>query len=201
MNPPPSGDGPVPDPPPGAVTALLERIRTGDEAARNELFVLVEADLNAAARQRLIREHAGHTLQPTALVHECFVRLVTHDAVRLPQNHRAFRGLAGVAMSRILIDHARRRASRRKAEAAREPWDDVQDEVERGLGFGVSDLNRVLEDLLAMNPRHHRLVQLKFWVGATTEEIAAELGVSPSTVEKDWRFVRTWVYARLEGGR
>jgi len=186
---------------PQSVTRLLEEARAGDPSALNRLLPLVYDQLKAVAAQALHAERPGHTLQPTALVHEVYMRLVDQ---RAPWRDRAhFFGIAAQAMHRILVDHARaRRASKRGGSAARVSLDETND----GPAETVVELDDVLEidealtELAALDALEARIVELRYFGGLTIEESAEALNVSPATVKREWRMARAWLYRRLSGG-
>ncbi len=162
------------------------------------MLPIVYDELRRLAAGYLRRERPGHTLQPTALVHEAYVRLV--DQRRIDWSNRAqFIGLAAVMMRRILVNHARDRvADKRGAGAEHVPL------TLAGEGLGapevdVLDLHEALDNLTHSDPRKGRIVELKFFGGLTTEEIAGMLDVSPATVERDWKFARAWLYRVVSG--
>jgi len=160
---------------------------------------IVYAELRRLAASYLSRERQGHTLQPTALVHEAYVRLI--DQKQLDWTNRAqFIGIAAVMMRRILVNHARdRTAGKRGGGAEHVPL------TLAGEGIGAPevdllDLHDALTDLSESDPRKGRIVELKFFGGLTTEEIAETLDVSVATVERDWKFARAWLYRAVSGG-
>lgn len=162
------------------------------------ILPIVYAELRRLAASYLSRERQGHTLQPTALVHEAYVRLV--DQRQIDWNNRAqFIGLAAVMMRRILVNHARDRiADKRGGGAEHVPL------TLAGEGIGASevnllDLHEALNDLTATDPRKGKIVELKFFGGLTTAEIAENLGLSVATVERDWKFARAWLYRAMAG--
>jgi RNA polymerase sigma factor (TIGR02999 family) len=173
---------------------LLVRLRDGDDQAAAELFPRVYKQLRALAGAYL-RGRAGHTLSPTALVHEAFLKLVKHaDGYR---DHAHFVAVAATAMRQILVNHARDAVAQKRGGKGRERVtlsglaDDEQDAVD---ALAMDDLLRELETLDA---RQARLVELRVFGGLTEEEIAAVLGVSTRTVQKDWRRAKAWLLERL----
>ena len=184
----------MPDP----VTRLLLDWSAGDERARDEMLPLVYDELRRLASLYLLRERRDHTLQPTALVHEAYLRLV--DQRQLNWRNRAqFVGLAAVMMRRILVNHARDRAAgKRGGELQKVPLSDV-DEPGTPQDVDVLVLHEALDQLGAVDPRKSRIVELKFFGGLTTGEIAEVLRLSPATVERDWSFARAWLYDAIGG--
>jgi RNA polymerase sigma factor (TIGR02999 family) len=182
----------------GAVTALLARVRGGDPSAESELLPLVYADLRRAAGRLLRRERPGHTLQPTDLVHEGYLKLVG-DGAPDAENRRHFVGVAARAMRQVLVDHARRRgAAKRGAGRAdvRLTNADVRFEVDLAEMVALDD---ALERLGRRNPRLSRVVELRFFAGLSEEETAAVLGVTSRTVQRDWATARAWLHKELAG--
>lgn len=185
------------DPP---VAELLERVRAGDPTAFARLWPLVYEELRRLAARLLRGERAGHTLRPTALVHEAYLRLVDQRAAWQDQPH--FLAIAAQAMRRVLVDYARGHlASKRGGAAARVPFDGAieaaaADEVALD---DVIEVDRALTDLAAVDPLEARVVELRYFGGLTVEETAAALGVSPATVKREWQMARAWLFRRLAG--
>jgi len=183
----------------GLVTQLLFAADSGDPHALDDLFPVVYEDLRRLAQSYLGRERAGHTLQPTALVHEAFVRLVGLEASAL-QGSRHFFAVAARAMRRILVDHARRRsANKRGGEHAKLSLDRLPREPE-ARDACLLELDDALERLSEMDVRKARVVELRFFGGLDIEATAAALDVSHATVERDWAFARAWLARALETG-
>ena len=180
----------------GAVTALLERARRGDAAAEAELVPLVYADLRRAAEQLLRRERKGHTLQPTDLVHEGYLKLVGGEASNA-QSRRHFVAIAARAMRQVLVDHARKRG------AAKRGAGQVEVRVtnaDAGIDVDLAELialDDALERLGKRNPRLPRVVELRFYAGLGDDEIAEVLGVTSRTVQRDWATARAWLHKEL----
>jgi RNA polymerase sigma factor (TIGR02999 family) len=172
------------------VTALLRDWSGGDRAALERLMPLVYAELRKVAAGYLKSERPDHTLQPTALVHEAYLRLVDQRGVNW-QNRAHFFGIAAQMMRRILVDHARRRqAAKRDAPVFR---------LETAGGAGAEKdpellaLDVALEGLEALDPRQARIVELRFFGGLTVEETAEVAGISPATVKREWQTARAWL--------
>jgi RNA polymerase sigma factor (TIGR02999 family) len=189
---------PSPPPPPGAVTAELRAWRAGDEAARERLLGQVYVELKKIAAAELRRERSGHTLQPTALVHEAYLRLI--GQTRIDWRDRAhFFGLAATMMRRVLVDHARARlAAKRRPE---EPLAELAEPSISARPVEILDLDRALDRLAGRFPRQARVVELRYFAGLELDEIAAALGISDRTVKRDWRFARAFLLAELDGER
>jgi RNA polymerase sigma factor (TIGR02999 family) len=179
------------------VTTLLEAIRSGNPGARDQLVALVYDELRRLSGGLLRRERPGHTLQPTALVHEAVVLLLRPDALANAQSRSHFFGAAARAMRCVLVDHARRRAAdKRGGDRERLPLDDVLDHfAEQRLD--LLELHDALDMLAGLHERQGQIVELRFFGGYTVEEIAEQLGVSVSTVESDFRKATAFLRGRL----
>ena len=178
----------------------------GDERAGDRWQAAVYAELRGLAGALMDGERDDHTLQPTALVHETWLRLRrSRNADDLDQG--AFLGLAAQAMRRILTDHARRhRAAKRGGERHRTSLEHAQDEADAHAGAAhdgcdaaawLADVNRALTDLEAADPELARVVELRFFGGCSTEQIATALGLSARTVKRRWRFARAWLHRHM----
>jgi RNA polymerase sigma factor (TIGR02999 family) len=179
-----------------AATDLLLDATRGDPAALRRMLPIVYRELRRLAVSFLSRERAGHTLQPTALVHEVYLRLI--DQSRADWDNRAqFLGLAATMMRRILVNHARARAAGKRggAEAERVPLTIA--ESEREPPIDMLALHDALTRLAERDERKAKVVELKFFGGLTTEEIARVLGISVPTVERDWSFARAWLFQQV----
>jgi len=180
-------------------TALLQRVAEGDADAAGELLALVYEELHRLAGSFLAGERRDHTLQPTALVHEAWLRL-NGDTPHAWHNRAQFVAVAARAMRRVLLDHARRRAAQKRGGSGeRVPLDDTLEAFERG-GLHLLDLDEALGRLEALDPELVRLVELRFFAGASNEEVARTLGVSTRTVERGWSTARSWLRAELGPG-
>jgi len=176
---------------------MLTTLAQGDAKAAADLFELVYADLRALAGSYFRHQPADHTLQPTALVHEAYLRLI--DQTHAQWNDRThFFAVAAMAMRQILVNHARKRASLKRG------GDRARQSLEAGLhaasGMSVADLmalNEAMEALAELDGRKCRVVELRIFGGLTMDEIAHVLGVSKTTVEGDWRMARAWLAQRL----
>ena len=177
------------------VTRLLHAWREGNLAARDELMPLVYDELRRRAAAYLRRERGGHTLQPTALVHEAYLRMVDQRASW--RNRSQFFGVAAEMMRRILVDRARaRRAAKRSGQWARVTLDEAV-AVTRSSDVDVLDLDAALTRLAALDPRKSRIAELRFFGGLSLQETGEVLEVSVATVERDWQFARAWLYDAL----
>ena len=180
-------------PPPAAVTQLLIRWGDGDHAALGEIWPLVYEELRRLAAYYMDRERSGHTLQPTALVHETYLRLVDQRQINW-KNRAQFFGLAAEMMRRILVNHARdRRAAKRGGAAERVSLSVAVNSFERP-DVNLLALDEALDQLATLDTRKSRIVELKFFGGLTTTEIAELLQVSTATIEREWSLARAWLY-------
>jgi RNA polymerase sigma factor (TIGR02999 family) len=180
----------------GDVTRLLARWNSGDDAALTELMPLVYAELKQLADHYMWQERKDHTLQPTALVHEAFLRLAR---VRDPRfaDRVHFYGAAAQAMRRILVDHARlRRAARRGNDPTLLNLDEAH-HAGIDLRFDFVALDEALDRLAAIAPRPAKVVELRYFGGMSIEEVAAFLDVAPATVKRHWATARAWLYRAL----
>jgi RNA polymerase sigma factor (TIGR02999 family) len=179
---------------PASVTYWLQRWRTGSDGALEELTRLVYADLRRLASRYLRDEQAGHTLQATALVHEMYLRMASMQEIDW-QGRGQFIAVVAQTMRRILIDHARRRG------AAKRDADRVLPIPTHTAGLDVDllDVDRALDRMAVDYPRHAQIVELRFFGGLHTPEIAQTLGVSTRTVERDWQFARAWLEHEVRG--
>jgi len=178
-------------------TRLLQNICQGDRGSVEALIPLVYDELKAIAARKLRDERPDHTLQPTALVHEAFLRLVDQTQVQW-QGRAHFCAMAANMMRRILIDHARRRAAQKRGAGLNKITLD-----EAGALAAATDptelvaLDDLLNELGELNERHARVVELRFFAGLDVNETAHVLNVSPATVKNDWRAARAWLMSRL----
>lgn len=187
------------DAPPHAVTRLLLDWSNGDEAALKQLMPLVYDELRRVASRRLRDERRDHTLQPTALVHEAYLKLIGQRSVRW-QNRAHFFGVASELIRRIAVDHARRRHAAKRGGGVQTVWlaADVPG-VERNVD--VLALDAALGKLGGLDPRQARVVELRFFGGLDVEETAEVLGISTATVKREWRTARAWLYQEIHGER
>lgn len=184
----------------GAATTLLLDWAGGQEGARDDLSPLVYQELRRLARGYLRQERPDHTLQPTALVHEAYLRLIDQRQVDW-RNRAQFIGLAAMMMRRVLVNHARtRRASKRGGEVARVPLTLAVDLADRRAD-NVLDVHDALDRLQAIDARKSRIVELKFFGGLTTAEMADVMQLSPATIEREWSFARAWLYDAIDAAQ
>jgi RNA polymerase sigma factor (TIGR02999 family) len=168
--------------------------------APDRMLPIVYAELRRLAASYLRRERQGHTLQPTALVHEAYVRLLDQRHVDW-SNRAQFMGLAAVMMRRILVNHARDRVADKRGGGAEHLPLTLAGEGIGAAEVNLLDLHDALTRLSESDPRKGRIVEMKFFGGMTTDEIAETLRVSTATVERDWKFARAWLYRAVSGGR
>ena len=185
------------------VTQILHAIEQGDPGAASQLLPLVYDELRQLAAQQLAHQAPGQTLQPTALVHEAYLRLVASTRPGEDDTSWDSRGhffaAAAEAMRHILVDNARRKhAVKRGGGARRVPLEEFHRVAESPED--LLDLDDALTRFTAEEPDKARLIQLRFFAGLTTSEAAAALGISVATAERWWTFARTWLYSDLQGG-
>lgn len=185
---------------PGGVSDLLQAWSRGDVHARDELMPVVYQELRRRAAAYLRRERAGHTLQPTALVHEAYVRLVGQTRVSW-QNRAHFFGIAAQMMRRVLVDHARERL------AAKRPGAGVKVTLDDRIGAVLPDdcevlmLHDALDDLARLDARQAHIVELRYFGGLSEQEVAEVLSLSRATITREWQTARAWMFRRITKGR
>jgi RNA polymerase sigma factor (TIGR02999 family) len=183
------------------VTRLLARLRGADEATRadalQQVLELLYPELRRLAARLMRRERPGHTLQPTALVHEAFLELVDETAIDW-ESRAHFMGVAARVMRRLLVDHARRHGARKRGGGLRQvTLDEALDMGARERALDVLQLHDALERLAALDARGAQVVEMRVFGGLTAEEAAAALGVSKRTVDSDWSVARMWLAREL----
>jgi RNA polymerase sigma factor (TIGR02999 family) len=180
---------PAPD-----TTQLLTEWSKGDPHALQELMPLVYNELRRLAAHLLRREQAGHTLQPTALVHEAYLRMI--DQTRVDWHSRAhFLALAAQMLRRVLVDHAR--AKHRAKRGSGRVVLSLQEVPGPAPNLDVVALDEALCELARIDAQQSRIVELRFFAGVSIEETAASLGISPATVKRDWAVARAWLFRQL----
>ena len=198
-------------PVPPDVTRLIQQVQAGDASAREDLWHLVYDELRLLAGHQMKRERVGHTLQPTALVHEVWLRL-GQPVGEASQSRAHFFGIAAEAMRRILIEHARKRGAARRGGGAqrRSLEDSTIARLESGAVVGLTDEHEDLEVIdealqrLEAQSGHERkcqVVKLRFFVGLTVEQTADVLGLSEATVKRDWDFAKAWLAREVARAR
>ena len=184
--------------PPEGITQLLIDWGKGDQAALEKLMPLVYSELRRLASNYLRRERGEHTLQPTALVNEAYLKLVDQRNAKW-QNRAHFFGISAQLMRRILVDHARQRQAVKRGGVEQQRLSITSAQaVMRQPETDLLALNEALEELTKMDPLHGRIVELKFFGGLSIEETAEVLGISHATVERDWKLARAWLRRQLE---
>jgi RNA polymerase sigma factor (TIGR02999 family) len=176
------------------VTALLHAWNAGDRSAMDAVVPLVHHQLKQLARRHLARERVGHTIQPTALVNEAYLRLVKQHSV-LWQDRAHFLAVAAQLMRFILVDHARKRRYQKRGGST--PVVALDIDVEDPRPAGILAVDCALDGLAKVDPRKARVVEMRVFGGLTVDESARLLGVSSETVTRDWRFARAWLQREL----
>lgn len=178
------------------ITQILHEWNSGDVAARERLLPFVYDELRRQARLLMLRERADHTLQPTALVHEAFMRLSEQTGVEW-RDRSHFYGFASRTMRQVLVDHARRLATNKRGNRPIHfSIDDVQIPVEE-RAEAIVVLNDVLDRLEQLDPQQSQVVEMRFFGGLNNREVAEGLGISERTVSRDWESARLWLYREL----
>jgi RNA polymerase sigma factor (TIGR02999 family) len=177
-------------------TQLLDRAREGDKRAADQLIQLVYDELREVAVAQLRREPAGHTLQPTSLVHEAFIKLIAQQRVDW-QGRTHFLAIGAQAMRRILVDHARQKKRHKREGGRKRATFDELLTVSRYSPDDVIAVHDVLKDLKELNPRQAEIVELRFFGGMTSTEVSDHLGLSKSTIDREWRLARAWLRSEL----
>jgi len=180
---------------PSAVSDLLRAWGKGDLQARDDVLPLVYRELRRRAAGYLRQERADHTLQPTALVHEAYLRLIGQDRMAW-QNRAQFLGVAAQMMRRILVDHARSRRATKRPGALKVVLDD-RIGATRPRDFDLLALDEALDDLATFDPQLGRIVELRYFGGLSETEVAEVLSMSRSTVTREWQTARAWLYRRM----
>ncbi len=183
-------------PPAEAVTRLLEAWSRGDLHARDALMPIVYAELRRRAAAHLRHERPGHTLRPTDLLHEAYLRLCAQNSGF--NNREQFFGVASRLMRRVLVDHARARAAAKRGRALRVTL--AEDVAAPSRPEGVLELDAALAELASWDEREALIVELRFFGGLTLPEAAQFLGISLSTAKNDWAHAKAWLFARLKPG-
>ncbi|HEX4770834.1 MAG TPA: sigma-70 family RNA polymerase sigma factor [Bryobacteraceae bacterium] len=181
----------------GDVTVLLQQVRAGDSDAVNKLIPLVLNELRTLARMQLRRERPGHTLQPTALVNEVYLRLV-NDPARDWKNRAHFIGVSVSVMRRILIDYARRKQAFKRDGGDRVSIDKIDcADLSSDQADELLALDHALDQLELMNPRQRRIVELRYFGGLSVDETAEVLNLSTMTIKRDWSTARAWLKGQV----
>ena len=185
------------------VTQLLVKWSEGDQNALEKLMPLVYSELRRLARNYLRKERPGHTLQPTALVNEAYLKLIDQKSARW-QNRAQFYGVAAQLMRRILVDHARQHQAVKRGGADQTRLSITSagqlggKQLATEQAIDLLALHEALEELTTLDPQQGRIVELKFFGGLSIEETAEVLGIGHATVERDWKMARAWLRRKLE---
>jgi RNA polymerase sigma factor (TIGR02999 family) len=180
------------------VSELLQRWTRGNEQALEDLLPLIYQELRRVAHYHLKAERAGHTLQSTALVHEAYLRLVGSEPLAL-QNRTHFIAIASRLIRQVLVDYARERHAAKRDGGCRIEIEHL-DALPVGGDAELLDLSEALEDLYRVDERQARIVEMKFFGGLSSPEIAAVLGISRATVDRDWMTARVWLHRQMHRG-
>jgi len=182
------------------VTGLLQAWGRGDLEAREGLMPLVYKELRRCAAAYLRRERADHTLQPTALVHEAYLRLVGQERVAW-QSRAHFYGIAAQMMRRVLVDHARAHHRGKRFDAGLKVALDERIAAPASPDFDLLLLDQALDELTSIDARQGQIVELRYFGGLSESEVAEVLAISRSTVTREWQVARGWLYRRVTTGR
>jgi RNA polymerase sigma-70 factor, ECF subfamily len=181
---------------PGEITLLLDRLSAGDRSAEEALMPSVYLELHRLASARMRGERPGHTIQPTALVHEAYLRLCNSREVKWEDRGHFFRA-AGCMMRRILVDYARQHRARKRNDGARPILLDEAVAISPDQFAMAIEVDDVLRKLAELSPRQAKVVEMRFFAGLTEEEIAEALSVTVRTIKRDWMVARAWLHQRL----
>jgi RNA polymerase sigma factor (TIGR02999 family) len=192
-----AGSSPVTVPSQQDVTRLLVRLTEGDRGVLDDLLPVVYGELRKLASSYLRRERVGHTLQPTALVHEAYMRLVDQTQVQW-QNRAHFFGVAAQMMRRILVDHARAHEAEKRGGEFQKLSLDENIDVSGERDVNLVALDDALNLLAEIDPQKMKIVELRFFGGLSVEETAEVLGVSAPTVKRQWRMAKAWLYGQVK---
>jgi RNA polymerase sigma factor (TIGR02999 family) len=178
------------------ITELLQAWSRGDRNAFDELAPVIYTELRRLARSYMARERSDHTLQPTALVHEAYMRLADFRSLHW-KNRIHFFAISAQVMRRVLVDFARARVRRKRRDAAQ--YISLEEIANLGAHHDTAmlALDDALSALAAENPRKCQIVEMKFFGGLSTDEIALALGVSPETVQRDWKLAKLWLLRQM----
>lgn len=183
---------------PSEITSILNHLQAGDRSSVDQLFAAVYQELRNLAGRFFQREPEGGSLQPTALVHEAYMKLVDQSRVEW-QGRTHFFAVAAQAMRRILVDHARQRhAAKRGGGQKRVPLDDLAEGIV--VNDDVLAVDEALSKLESLDPAQAKLVELRFFGGQSVEEAAETLGMSKRSAEREWTMVRAWLRRELSAG-
>jgi RNA polymerase sigma-70 factor, ECF subfamily len=183
--------------PPGEVTLLLQELKLGNKEALGQLIPLVYAELHRLAEHYLLDERTGHTLQPTALVHEAYLRLANQDRAEW-HNRAQFIGVAAQLMRRVLVDHARARCTvKRSGNGGDHRSFGFEMQIDGTRVDEILAVDQALSRLAALDPQQARVVELRYFAGLTVEETAEILDISDRTVKREWAMAAAWLSSQL----
>lgn len=182
---------------PSEVTALLTRLSGGDKSVIERLMPLVYDELHRRASSYMRQERPDHTLQPTALVHETYLKLVEQRGATF-KNRAHFFAMAATLMRRILIDHARARLSAKRGGEHSPVTLSNADRLRTDTPRGLLAIDEALKRLENLDPRQEQIIEMRFFGGLTVKETAEVLGVSTRTIEREWTIARAWLYIQLK---
>lgn len=185
--------------PPGEVTRLLSELKKGNREAEARLIPLVYNELRRMAAKYVGREYRNHSLQPTALVHEAYLRLTRLQRVDWHSRSHFF-AVSATLMRRILVDHARAHMAAKRWDGYDEVTLDPEIFPTAGRPPDIIELDEALDKLTELDPRQGKIVELRFFAGMTEEEIGQALGISARTVKRDWQFAKAWLFTQLKHG-
>jgi RNA polymerase sigma-70 factor, ECF subfamily len=178
------------------VTQILQNVSVGDQDASAKLMPLVYDELRRLASRYLKRERQDHTLQPTALVHEAYLRLIDQTRVEW-QNRAHFFGVAAEMMRRILVDYAKSHKAEKRGGLVEKLSLDGAISLTKDIDVDIIALDDALSDLSTLDPRQSRIVELRFFGGLTLEESAEIMGISRATVEREWIMAKAWLFSQI----
>ena len=184
---------------PHEITRLLRDWHTGDRDAESRLFELLMPDLHRIAAGYFRRERPGHTLQPTALVHEAYLRLARRDSLDWRDRVHFF-AMAAQMMRQILVDHARKHAAAKRGGNAVTLLLDEESAVSKQASFDLLALDDAMKQLASLDPRQSQIVELRFFGGLSIEETAQAVNISPATTKREWATARLWLYQAMSAG-
>lgn len=181
------------------VTTLLIHAEEGDSEAYEQLVLRVYDELRALAQKYLHRERKDHTLEPTALVHEAYMRLVDQTQAQWKNQAQFFRVAANM-MRRVLVDHARKHLAKKRGGDAKKVTLSLVEGIDLDTETDILAIDEALEEFASFDPQKCKIVEMRFFAGLPMAQIAKILGVSTRTVERDWSLARAWLYQRLSPG-
>ena len=183
---------------PGDITKLIDAVKSGDQRAKGELYNLVEDELRNIAKNKMLRERPSHTLQPTVLINDVFLRLVGGTTPLAVNDRHHFYCAAARAMRQLLVDHERaRRAQRRGGNTHERVFEDLDTLADDSQTIDILALDEALSRLNDVSPRQAEIVELHHFGGYTLADVAELVGVSKTTAKADWRIAKAWLFREL----